>query len=213
MRKLATSAGLALSLIAQQGAQADPLFSAPFLSFDVGHEPFSTAIADLNGDRRPDLVVANSRSNTVSVLLGNGDGTFRARTDFGAGRGSLSVAIGDFNADGRPDLALANSGSNTVSVLLNRGSTLDHIRVRRAVVSAPAASGHLAAGELRDGSPALLELVDVTGRVRTSKQVRALGPGTHALELSESNALRAGIYFLRLTQGGSEVCARAAVLQ
>jgi len=66
---------------------------------------------------------------------------------------------------------------------------------------------------LRDGSPALLELVDVAGRVLTSRQVGSLGPGTHALRLSDGVGLRPGIYFLRLTQGGSEVRARAAVLR
>jgi predicted NUDIX family NTP pyrophosphohydrolase len=402
-----------------------------------GFLPSSVAIADLNADGRPDLAVAIAGSNTVSVLLGNGDGTFGAKTDFGTGNIPFSVAIADLNADGKPDLAVANAGSNTVSVLLNRGGTpapvamafdftpntlnltsrglwvtgflepaspfaasdidiasirlngtvpvdpaaptalgdhdangvpdlmvkfnrvavelsvsegnsvpvtvtgtvdgrsfigTDYIRVHRAVVSAPLAGSHLMAGSvtpvrwqtpsgvtvesvallhsldggstwsliargqpntgsydwtvpnvqtdqakvavvlvesadetgdnvdgvlgvseafsieavvgvgdrgpaqfalairgatpnptaggrlwvefaLRDGSSARLELMDVAGRVLTSKQVGTLGPGTHALDLSEGGALRPGIYFLRLTQGGSEVRARAAVLR
>ena len=99
----------------------DPLFSAPCLSFDTGSNPYSVATADLNADGRPDLVVANYGSGTVSVLLGNGDGTFGAKTDFGAGSDPQSVAIADLNGDGRPDLAVANWGSNTVSVLLGNG--------------------------------------------------------------------------------------------
>ena len=78
------------------------------------------AIADLNGDGRPDMAVANSGSNTVSVLLGNRDGTFGTRTDFTAGVGPSSVAIADLNGDGRSDLAVANY-SGTVSVLLGNG--------------------------------------------------------------------------------------------
>ena len=97
-----------------------PLFSAPFLSFNVGIGPISVAIADLNGDGRPDMAVANSGSNTVSVLLGNRDGTFGTRTDFTAGVGPSSVAIADLNGDGRSDLAVANY-SGTVSVLLGNG--------------------------------------------------------------------------------------------
>jgi hypothetical protein len=53
------------------------------------------------------------------MLVGNGDGTFQAARDFGAGSGAQSVAVGDFNADGLPDLAVANVFSNNVSVLIN----------------------------------------------------------------------------------------------
>ena len=71
---------------------------------------------------------STSRSRTqrlqhnVSVLLGNGDGTFGAATNFAAGRRPASVAIGDLNGDGKLDLAVANSDSNNVSVLLGNGN-------------------------------------------------------------------------------------------
>jgi hypothetical protein len=78
----------------------------------------------------------------------------------------------------------------------------------------PASGGRLSVEfALRDDSPASLELVDVSGRVLTSKQVGMLGPGTHGLDVSESGPLRPGIYFLRLAQGGSEVRARAAIIR
>jgi hypothetical protein len=58
----------------------------------------------------------------VSVLLGNGDGTFQAARNFAAGIRPYSVAVGDFNGDGTPDLAVANDTfSGTVSVLLGNG--------------------------------------------------------------------------------------------
>src|SRR5207249_9457497 len=95
----------------------------------AGSVPFRVAIADLNADGRPDLVVANAGRNpgsptTVSVLLGNGDGTFGPETDLTTGINSHSVAIADLNADGRPDLAVANfgyCGLYSVSVLLGNG--------------------------------------------------------------------------------------------
>src|SRR5207302_1290747 len=66
---------------------------------------------------------SNIFSNNVSVLLGNGDGTFQAAQFFGVGTGpalsAQSVAVGDFNGDGVPDLAVVNNGSNNVSVLIN----------------------------------------------------------------------------------------------
>ena len=58
----------------------------------------------------------------MSVLLGNGDGTFQPAASFAAGAVPVSVALGDVNGDGRPDLAVANGGSDsTVSVLLGNG--------------------------------------------------------------------------------------------
>jgi len=80
------------------------------------------AIADVSGDGKPDLAVADSTSNTVSVLLGNGAGGFGAKTDFTTGLWPLSVAIGDVSGDGKPDLAVANTGANTVSVLQGNGA-------------------------------------------------------------------------------------------
>src|SRR5207249_528870 len=59
----------------------------------------SVAIADLNADGRPDLAVVNSNSNRVSVLLGNGDGSFGPKTDFVTGSIPSSVAIANLNAD------------------------------------------------------------------------------------------------------------------
>ena len=81
----------------------------------------SVAVADLNRDGIPDLVTANYDSNTVSVLLGNGNGTFQAAQAFAVGSGPSFVAIADLNRDGVPDLVTANELSDTVSVLLGNG--------------------------------------------------------------------------------------------
>jgi hypothetical protein len=77
------------------------------------------AIGDLNGDGWPDLMVANSESPTVSVLLGNGDGTFAARVDRQIGSNPRSAQAGDLNGDGRLDLAV--TGNSSVSVMLGIG--------------------------------------------------------------------------------------------
>src|SRR3989442_975233 len=89
--------------------------------FAVGPNPRPVAVGDFNGDGRPDLAVANNYSNDVSVLLGNGDGTFQPAQSYVVGNYPGSVAVGDFNGDGRPDLAVTNAISNTVSVLLGNG--------------------------------------------------------------------------------------------
>jgi len=76
-------------------------------------------VADLDGDTVPDLVTANRDSVDVSVLLGNGDGTFQAVVSFAAGDGPVSVAVADLDGDTVPDLVTANSFSDDVSVLIS----------------------------------------------------------------------------------------------
>ena len=94
------------------------------VSFDfaVGRNPNAVAVGEFNGDGRPDLAVANSDGNEVSVLLGNGDATFQPARNFATGAYPASVAVGDFNNDGKLDLATANIGGNDVSVLLGNGN-------------------------------------------------------------------------------------------
>src|SRR5882724_37144 len=84
----------------------------------VGRGPFSVTSGDFNGDGKLDLVTASSRDNNVSVLLGNGDGTFQAAVNYSVG--AFSVTSGDFNGDGKLDLVVAG-GPNNVSVLLGNG--------------------------------------------------------------------------------------------
>jgi hypothetical protein len=317
---------------------------------DFGTADYSqaVAIADLNADGHPDLAV--STWSEVSVLLGNGDGTFGARTDFGIGAGLRSIAIADLDADGRQDIAVTNVSSNTVLVLLNRtppaplaigfeftpgtldlaaggrwvtgflepapplaaddidmssirlngtvpvdasapttlgdhdgdgvrdlmvkfdrvaveltlsegesipvtvtGTLNDHpfygadtIRVRRGRIAskgvlrgrqalslevgvdAPALPRFALAIRarnpvvvdrlrveftLRHGGRARVDLLDVSGRVLASTEVGAMGPGRHEVDLVGARTVQPGIYFLRLSQDGSEVRTRVALLR
>src|ERR671913_442838 len=95
----------------------------PAVNFGVGDEPRSVAVGDFNNDTILDLAVANQNSDNVSILLGNGNGTFvTPAVNFGAGDGPTSVAVGDFNNDTILDLATANQNSNNVSILLGNGN-------------------------------------------------------------------------------------------
>jgi hypothetical protein len=85
-------------------AQAEVSFLAR-RNFRVGARPTSVAVGDFNGDGHLDLATANADANTVSILLGQGDGRFVAAPEVGVGRFLLSVVVGDFNGDGHLDLA------------------------------------------------------------------------------------------------------------
>jgi FG-GAP-like repeat/FG-GAP repeat len=110
---------LAATATASSGSRPAVSFGGPH-NYRAGRHPTSIAVADLNGDRRLDLAVANERG-TVSVLLNRRRGHFPAKREYRVGRDPTSVAIGDVNGDRKPDLAVANSYDYTVSVLLNLG--------------------------------------------------------------------------------------------
>jgi hypothetical protein len=103
----------------------DGTFQPP-LTYTTDGNAQAVAVADLNGDGKPDLAAVSSLNYSgeaqfglLTVLLGNGDGTFLLRKDF-AGDGSQEVISGDFNGDGKLDLATTNR-SNVLSVFLGNG--------------------------------------------------------------------------------------------
>jgi hypothetical protein len=77
---------------------------------------------DFNGDGILDLAVTNPQLNTVSILLGNGNGTFKTPVDYVTGTSPGAVVAGDFNGDGKLDLAILDGSGTTVSILLGNGN-------------------------------------------------------------------------------------------
>jgi hypothetical protein len=136
------------------------------LTYAGGNHTFSVTIADVNGDDKLDLLLADSGSVTgtgqgVSVLLGNGDGTFQPRAAYDPGGNTpTDVAVTDVNHDGVPDLIVANSGSGTVGVLLGNGD------------------GSFQAAETYDsGGPASVAVADLNGDTRPDLAVASGGIG------------------------------------
>jgi hypothetical protein len=125
----------------------------PPSEYRVGNFPTSVAIGDLDGDGKPDLAVANTDSNTMSVLLDRDRGRFTRSRFYRTGGGPYRLAIGDLNRDGRADAAVANYESKTVSVLTGRGDGSFEPRVDYPVGSGP---WQVAIGDLNgDGKPDL----------------------------------------------------------
>jgi len=105
---------------------ATPTFAAQQI-FATGIRPVNVAVADVNGDGKPDLVIANSTDNTISVRLnttspGAAAATFSAQQIFGTGAFPIVIATDDVDGDGKPDLIVANLNGSSVSVLINTTS-------------------------------------------------------------------------------------------
>ena len=137
----------------------------PQVSFDrivlaTGHRPASIAVADLNHDHHPDLVVANFEDGTLSVLLGDGRGRFAPApgSPFACGASPNDIAVADLNGDGNLDLVVANTGTPYLTVLLGdgRGKFTPTAHSPFATQSFPHVHGVVAADFIGDGKPAVV---------------------------------------------------------
>ncbi len=113
----------------------DGTFQPPQTYSSGGGTAYSVAVADVNRDGKPDILVVNACAGTgncsmgtIGVLLGNGDGTFQAAKSYSSGgEEPFAIAVADVNGDGKPDVlvgngcAIDNCGKSVVSLLLGNG--------------------------------------------------------------------------------------------
>jgi hypothetical protein len=121
------------------------------------------AVGDFNLDGRADLAIANFGPGSISVLLGNGDGTYKAAVIYPTGEFSTSVAVGDFNGDGYPDLVTGNSGANNISVFLGNGDGTFRAAVNYGLSNAGGGPNSIAVADLNGDGRADVITADQAG--------------------------------------------------
>jgi hypothetical protein len=113
---LGLSLGLSLAGCSKQDPFVPPDFIYLFASYPVGKNPTSVATADFNQDGVTDLITTNIGHNSLSVLFGNGDGTFKDAVTLAACTEPRALALSDYNRDGLTDLAVACAGGDQIAV-------------------------------------------------------------------------------------------------
>jgi hypothetical protein len=143
---------------------------------EPGSHTHAIAVGDFNGDGNQDLVVTNlifCDCDTVSVLLGNGDGTFQPQVTYGVGYQAYAIVVGDFNGDGDADLAVANRDDNNVGILLGNGDGTFKPQTTFAVGSSPLSLGM---SDLNDDGQ--IDLIAVNSGDNTVSVLLGNGDGT-----------------------------------
>lgn len=118
---------IGLGLGASIGCQKTEPYNPPdlfyyFASYKVGKNPTTVVTGDFNHDAYIDLMTTNIASDTLSILLGNGDGTFQDQIQLHVCQEPRSLVLGDFNHDLHEDVALACSGGDEIEILFGHGN-------------------------------------------------------------------------------------------
>lgn len=119
--------GFAFFFISVLLALSATVHFGPAQNYPVGKAPAEAAVADFNGDGKPDLVVPNLLSGSISVFLGNGKGSFKAAQTYsliendGGALGTPGIVAADFNGDHKMDIAVVNPNRQSVDVLIGNG--------------------------------------------------------------------------------------------
>jgi len=176
----------------------------PVAVYPADNNPVFATADDFNHDGIADLVVVNSLSNDVSVLLGNPAGGYQPAVNYGVGSSPTGMAVEDFNGDGNLDLAIANSGSNNMSILIGNSDGTFQSAVQYSVGTGVSPSGILwsiftgsghvdlavanAAGGTSNKGNVAIFLGNGDGTFQAAKNYDTLGSGPVALASFDFNS-------------------------
>lgn len=151
---VSNSADNTISIFLGNGAGGFTAAPGSSIALGAGEQtPGALVAADFNGDGKLDLAAVNRATNNVTVLDGNGDGTFTTAlgSPLSVGASPEALAAGDLNGDGRADLAVVNQTDNTISILLNNSNGTFTASLQSPLAAATTPSGIAVADVNMDG--------------------------------------------------------------
>jgi len=159
----------------------------------AGNSPASATVNDIDRDGDGDILVANSGSQTLSLLRNNGGGLFDPKADHPTGSQPVSVVTGDFDGDGLEDVAVANYAADSLSILLNSGAGNFLAKVDYGSGNNPVAvatgdvdgDGDLDVAVANQGSSTISVFLNDGNGVLASKVDYATGAGPRSLKLTD----------------------------
>ncbi|QXV63636.1 VCBS repeat-containing protein [Mucilaginibacter sp. 21P] len=163
----------------------------PAVSFDTGENPYAVALADLDGDGKPDLLTANATGNTLTVLRNRGSigaigsSTFDDKLAFSTGPGASAVRTADLDGDGKLDVVIGYQNGNQISIFINTSSagTISFgTRIDLTAGSAPAAVD--IADIDNDGKPDIVTANAKANTISIIRNTTAVGVVSFASQVS-----------------------------
>lgn len=158
--RLGISTAFAAMLVSASASYDSIALSFGKTVIGVGKGPGPIAVADINHDGKPDIMVANTEDGTITVLLGDGKGQFSPATGapFPCGKNPSDIAVADMNDDGTPDLVIANTQTPYITILLGdgKGGFQPSARSPFVTTSDPHPHGVVLGDFAGDGKPAVV---------------------------------------------------------
>ena len=145
---VANATGLANGTVSVLLGVGDGFFILPPRTFEVGPNPTFLVAGDFNLDGKLDVAVANTGSNSISILLGIGNGDLIPLQNFTVANAPAWIGVADLNGDQKPDLVVADSASSSLSILINQTPAPARPTVNATVNAASMQGGKVAPGEL-----------------------------------------------------------------
>jgi len=208
------------------GGEGDGTFAAPE-AYVIGGSPYHVAVAEMDGDGDPDLLITNNGDGRLSILRSAGGRAFMGRVDFGVGQKAVATVVGNFDRSGEWDMVVVGTTTSRAEILLNKtegifasvggGAPAEADARTLANRPNPFNPSTRFGFRLERTGPVLLQIFDPGGRLVRVWRAEGLAAGDHEFrwngEDQSGRPVGSGLYLTRLEAGGSVLRGKAILVR